>query len=80
MYETIQNNLYSDEEVYIFDDYDGWVDQELNYYDKNCEPAGYFDNEYYFYDMKGVKIPGGYKGGDSIVKRISEIKRYIKKV
>jgi hypothetical protein len=50
----------ADEEVYIFDDFGGWVDERLNYYDKDGAPSGYFDKDYNFYDMRGVRIPGGY--------------------
>ena len=69
-----------DDEIYITDDYGGWVDTNLNYYNADAEPSGYFDNDFNFYNMKGIRIPGGYKGGKLVENRISEIKRYIEKV
>jgi hypothetical protein len=74
----VQNSEY--EEVYIFDDYGGWVDTDLNYYDHQGDPAGYFDTDHNFFDMKGVRIPGGYRGTKSTDKRIAEIHRYVEKV
>lgn len=58
---SVQNSEY--EEVYIFDDYGGWVDTDLNYYNKDGIPSGWFDKDHNFYDMRGQRIPGGYKGG-----------------
>jgi hypothetical protein len=66
--------------VYIFDDYGGWVDTDLNYYDRDGEPSGYFDTDHNFYDMKSNRIPGGYRGDQNIEKRLLEIKRYVEKV
>ena len=36
--------------------------------------------EHNFYDMKGVRIPGGYRGGKTVEKRLAEIRRYVEKV
>ncbi|CAK86722.1 unnamed protein product (macronuclear) [Paramecium tetraurelia] len=67
-------------DIYIVDDYGGWVDKELNYYDRDGEPAGYFDKDYNFYDMQGYRIPGGYKGGKSIEREIKKKQKYLDSV
>ncbi|CAD8111166.1 unnamed protein product [Paramecium sonneborni] len=67
-------------DIYIVDDYGGWVDKELNYYDRDGEPAGYFDQDYNFYDMQGCRIPGGYKGGKSIEREIKKKQKYLDSV
>lgn len=61
-------------EIYIYDDYGSWVDKMLNYYNHNGQPAGYFDSQFNFYDMKGVRVPGGYKGSAKNLKRKQEMK------
>ncbi|CAD8099806.1 unnamed protein product [Paramecium sonneborni] len=67
-------------DIYIVDDYGGWVDKELNYYDRDGEPAGYFDQDYNFYDMQGYRIPGGFKGGKSIEREIKKKQKYLDSV
>ncbi|CAD8169113.1 unnamed protein product [Paramecium pentaurelia] len=64
-------------DIYILDDYGGWVDKELNYYDRDGEPAGYFDKDYNFYNMTGYRISGGYKGGISIEREIKKKQKYL---
>lgn len=68
------------QEIYIFDDYGSWVDKELNYYDKNGDPCGYFDTEFNFYDMRGVRIPGGFRGGSKIERKIQEKLRFMENI
>ncbi|CAK90453.1 unnamed protein product (macronuclear) [Paramecium tetraurelia] len=70
----------SSTDIYIVDDYGGWVDKELNYYDRDGEPAGYFDQDYNFYDMNGYRIPGGYKGGKTIEREIKKKQKYLDSV
>ncbi|CAD8177184.1 unnamed protein product [Paramecium octaurelia] len=70
----------SSTDIYIVDDYGSWVDKALNYYDRDGEPAGYFDEDYNFYDMNGYRIPGGYKGGKTIEREVKKKQKYLDSV
>lgn len=52
----------------------------MNYYDRDGEPAGYFDDDFNFFDMSGTRISGGYKGGKNIEKEIKKKMKYLESV
>ena len=46
------------------------MDKRLNYFNESGERSGFFDKDYNFYDMNKNRIPGGYKGGKNVEKKI----------
>ena len=64
-------------EIYIYDEYGSWVDKNLNYYNHDGEPSGFFDSQFNFYDMKANKVPGGYKGTPRNIKKKNDYRNYL---